>query len=664
MIKKKRLLEPIKIKGMEIKNRLGFAPMLNQPVSEDFGVGENTIRWFEERAKGGVGFQLIGAVNTSRYLFEMMAPFRDMYDIEGGINIFDDKFTPGYAKLARVMKTYDCRIGAQLAWPGPMGMHAPSSPPFPSEDNPMIDIMELEMGVKMPATELMEEQLEQCISDFASAAIRVKEAGLDFVEFHAAHGSATMGSSFISPFYNRRTDKYGGSWENRLRLPVEVIQAIRKAVGDDFPVFIRLSITEFLGDLGIKLEDSIKYVLPAVEKAGVDCIDVSFGSMTFASDSVIQPVYYPRGCFMYVSEAVKKATDLPVIGVGRIVDLDHAEECLEQGKADIIFIGRQLIVDPETPKKYFDGRAEDTRRCIGDCPEQGQCYPCTLNYDAFREGQNPIVPAKKSKKVFIAGGGVAGMEAARIAAMRGHKVTLYEKDANLGGMVAAISNDPLLADFGNAVEYLTVCMNKLNVDVKTGVEATPEIIKENNPDVVICATGSTMSIPKEVQGKPGVMDHIEALRRRDEIGQRVVVRGLGYGCELAVSLAQEGKDVILTGKGSQIAAGIPSLRKFWLLRKLSDINIAEAKKVDNPEVITEVELEDFTDKGVIILDKSGEKRILPADNLIISLGRKSNSSLYKSLKDEVPELYEIGDCSYAATIQKGIYKANDIARKI
>ncbi len=664
MENKSKLLEPIEIKGMKIKNRLGFAPMQNQPVSKEFGVGDNTIRWFDERAKGGVGLQLIGAVLVSKYFFDLTLPMREAMNASGGISIFDDKFIPGYARLAKAMRAYDCRIGAQLAFPGPMGMHGPSWPPYPTEEDPKIDLMELELDMKMPVTVIDKRQIEQFQNDFIDGAKRAKEAGLDFVELHAAHGSATLPSSFMSPYYNRRTDEYGGSWENRLRFAVETIEGMRKAVGDDYPIFIRLSIEEFLGNRGITLEDSIKHVIPAMEKAGVDCIDVSFGSMTYSSDSVIQPGYYPRGCFMYVSEAVKKATDLPVIGVGRILDLDFAEECLEEGKADIIYIGRQLIADPETPKKYFDGRPEDIRKCIGDCPARGECEPCTINYEAFREGQILITKADKPKKVFIAGGGVAGMEAARIAATRGHKVILCEKESELGGMVRSLSKDSLLADFGNIVEYLAVCMKKLGVDVITNNEATSEIIKEHNPDVVICATGSTMSIPNEVQGKHGVMNHIEALNKKDELGQRVVIRGLGYGCELALSLAKEGRDVTLIGKGSKIAAGIPSLRRFWLLRRLSDINIAEAKKLYNPRVITDVELIDFVEDGVVIADKSGEKSVLPADTLIISMGRKKNSSLYESLKDQVPELYHIGDCVGASTIQYAIYSANDVARKI
>ena len=208
-------------------------------------------------------------------------------------------------------------------------------------------------------------------------------------------------------------------------------RSIREAVGDNYPILVRITGDDLLGKGGITLEDTVKYVIPALEKAGVDGFDVSQGSITHSPQGIGIPLYYPRGCFIHYAEAIKKVTNLPVMAVGRVIDLDMAERFLQEGKADIINLGSQLLCDPETPKKYFEGRPEDIRKCIGDKP--GLCgRPCILNYDSH-DKPIPLKPAEKQKRVLIIGGGVAGMEAARVAALRGHKVTLVEKEPELGG---------------------------------------------------------------------------------------------------------------------------------------------------------------------------------------------------------------------------------------
>ena len=344
------------------------------------------------------------------------------------------------------------------------------------------------------------------------------------------------------------------------------LKDMRKAVCNDYPILLRFSANELMGKKGITLEDSVKYIVPALEKAGVDCIDVTQGSETHTCQGSTIPLYYPRGCFINHAEAVKKATNLPVIGVGRILDLDMAEKFLEEGKADIIYMGSQLMADPETPKKYFDGRPEDIRKCIG-CKPAFCGTPCTINYEiGFK--RIPLTSAEKQKKVLIIGGGVAGMEAAKVAALRGHKVTLIEKEAELGGMVATLALNPLNAEFRNIVNYLATQMRKLNVDVRVCREGTIADIKEFKPDVAILASGSSSTIPEVAEGKPWVVTHDKILKEQTAIGQRVIVWGF-FGAELAVSLAEQGKDVTLIARGGERAIGsdIAGIRSFWLLRK-------------------------------------------------------------------------------------------------
>ena len=660
----RKILEPIRIKSMEIKNRIGFGPMLNQPYGEDHGVCEDTIRWFIERAKGGAGFILTGAANPSLLAYEEALQMPSMGGLGLGLTIHDDKYTPGYAKLAEVMHSYGVKIGVQVAAGGALVGASPS--PYPKRD--FIDIL---MGLQIPTRELSLEELEQIKNETVAAAARVKAAGMDCVGLHCAHGYVSLWGGFMSPFSNIRTDKYGGSWENRLLYAAETIRDMRKAVGEDYPILVRISADELFGEAGVTLDNTLKYTIPILEEAGVDCFDVTMGSQLHNPNN-IPSLYVSRGHFMYLPAAVKKAAKVPVIGVGRILDMEMAEKYLEEGRADIIYLGRQLIADPETPKKYFEGRSEDIRKCIGDLPDLGGCVECCAVNPTppLMEATDSVTPAEKTKKILVIGGGVAGMEAARIAALRGHKVTLIEKDSELRGMVGILSYASLTAEFRNIIDFLSTQIGKLKVDVRACKEATPEDVKELNPDVVIIATGSSMTVPEVAQGKPGVMTHIEALRNKAAIGDKVVIQGLGYGPELAISLAEEGKDVTIFGKGDDLATNVPPLRRWFIIKRLTDVDVAKGdgdipmRVEGNPRVLTGVSLKDVTPQGVVLVDKEEKSETLPFDTFIISLGRRSNSSLFEALEGKAPELYQVGDCAKIGEIRDAIKSANEIARKI
>jgi 2,4-dienoyl-CoA reductase-like NADH-dependent reductase (Old Yellow Enzyme family)/thioredoxin reductase len=661
----RKILEPLEIRGMKLKNRIGYAPILGMPVAHDGTVNSETVRWFEERARGGVGFIMCGTLESlPPEGYSAKAPVRP----ETGASIYEDKYIPGWAELIKVIHSYDVKIGAQLAAPGPMMMEGPSPSPYPDPLSPTFGIFDLLAGTIVPVDEISLERMETLKGFLAAAAGRVKSAGFDCVELHCGHGGANLHGAFLSPYYNRRTDTYGGNWENRMRYIVETIDAIRKTVGKDYPIAVRFSADELLGERGITLEASATYITPALEKAGVDLIDVTQGSVMHSMQGVAIPLYYPRGCFIRNAEAVKKATNLPVIGVGRILDVDMAERFLEQGKADIIYLGSQLAADFETPKKYFEGKADEIRKCIG-CKPIFCSTPCTINYDSVF-GRIPLTPAPAKKKVLVIGGGVGGMEAARIAALRGHTVTLMEKEPALGGMVAALAETKLTREFKNIITYLGTQMRKLNVDVRVCKEATRADIDGMKPDVVIVACGSSMLIPDVAKGKPGVMDHIQACREMKAIGQKVVVWGL-VAAELAVSLAEEGKDVTMIGRGGPetIARDYPGIRQMYMFRKLTDIPLArvpgtETERVRNPQVLLHVDVKDITTEGMKISIDDGPETTLPYDTLIISLQRASNDSLFEQLQGKAAEVYKIGDCAKVGEIKEAIIAANEVARKI
>lgn len=657
-----KIFEPIDIKGMHLKNRIGMAPFLNMPADEENFINDQTVRWFEARAEGGTGLVMTGTVMP-------VAPSDQARQLGfGGVGIYDDKFIPGFARVAKALHAHGASFGVQMGMGGPMAGMSPSPPPYPDEESATDELFFVLAGFRMPIVEISLEQIELFKDAIAQAAARAKAAGADCVELHCAHGGATLNCSFISPYYNRREDKYGGSWENRLRFPVETIQKMRKALGDDFPILVRISADQLLGKRGITLKDTTNIIVPALEKAGVDCIDVSQGDMIRSGQGITIPLYYPTGCFIDLAAAVKKVTKLPVIGVGAIFDMDMTEKYLQEGKADIIYMGRQLTADPETPKKYLEGRREDIRKCIGCL---SGCGPCPVNYDIHNEGI-PLTPAKKPKKVLVIGGGVGGMEAARIAALRGHKVTLIEKDSELGGMVTALAQAKLMTQFMNIVNYLGNQMRRLKIDVHICKEASIRDVEELKPDVVVLATGASAVIPEVARGKPGVMTHKEAMKRKKEIGQKVVIWGT-FGAELALSLAEEGKDVVLLTQAgeSALASDLTGVRRFYILRKLTDVNLPrptpDTARVSNPKVLFDVDMEEITAKGIKIKDKDGKTKVIPYDTLIVStrFGQmKRNDSLFDELQGKVPEIYKIGDCADVKGIQDAIWSANEVARKV
>jgi 2,4-dienoyl-CoA reductase-like NADH-dependent reductase (Old Yellow Enzyme family)/thioredoxin reductase len=651
---KKMIFEPITIGSMTLKNRIGLAPLLNMPdVFTTFTITDRTIKWFEERAKGGAGL-----VMTGTFIPELLA-------LPGAMDQF--------AKLAKAVQSHGAKLGVQIGAGGVLGGLGPSPMPYPDERHPKLSIFQYMTGQLsfMPGIEtinvISKEEIERLQGVFPQAAKALKEAGVDCVELHCAHGGATLFCAFISPFYNRREDEYGGSWENRLRFPVETLKNMREAVGPDYPLLVRIDADELLGEEGITLDDTLKMVVPALEAAGVSCFDVSQGSILHSPEGITIPMYYPRGCYIHHAEAVKKVTNLPVIGVGRIVDLDMAEKYLQEGRADIIYLGRQLTADPETPHKYAQGRLDEIRKCIG-CLE-GCGTPCPINYDISPDAL-PLTPAAKKKKILIIGGGVAGMEAARVLALRGHQVILVEKGAALGGTVAVLAQDPLAAEFKNIVDYLGTQMRKLNIDVRVCREATPRLVEEIKPDVIVLATGASMRIPESAENKPGVMDHVEALKNRAAIGQKVVIWGLMYGAEFAISLAREGKDVTLVGEAGEdtLASHASMNRRWWIVRQLVDMNVVRAtpdsQRVFNPRVLFHTKVEQISPEGMTIRDKDGKQNVLPFDTLIISRGRKKNDELFAALEGKAEEVYKIGDCANAANILGAVWSANELARKI
>lgn len=524
-----------------------------------------------------------------------------------------------------------------------------------------------------------EEELDYLAECVAQCGRRAKEAGLDCVEIHSAHSTGLLYATALNPFFNNRDDEYGGDIRRRFHLLEKTVKRMRELVGEDFPIFVRINGDDLMGQLGNTNEDVCKYLVPILEEIGVDAIDISQGGPMYTTEGPLPPMYYPRGCWMHLSGAVKKVTKLPVVGAGRVTTIEMAAKYIEEDVVDIMYLGREIFADGECIRNFLrDGDDRNSRQCIS-CLQPG-CMPCTVNFKerwAALPGFPPIVNDKKTddpKKVLVIGGGVAGMEAARVAAERGHNVTLWEKDGRLGGNVMTLSEVNLTSEFRNLVEFQQKQLGEAGVDVRCCYEATIDRVKEFAPDVVLLATGFRMPLPENIDGGLMVMDHMSAIRRKREfrsLGQwhkKVVIYGFPAS-EFAIELAEQGCDVTLMGpaKDTAIAAEgyITRERKVFLRRKLTDVNYIRdgesSQRVTNPRVLTHVKLEGVDAEGVHYYH-NGIHKTMSYDVLIYSGARKQNLELLEKLEKVVPAVYRIGDADKIDNIKGAIQSANMVAR--
>jgi 2,4-dienoyl-CoA reductase-like NADH-dependent reductase (Old Yellow Enzyme family)/thioredoxin reductase len=530
---------------------------------------------------------------------------------------------------------YNARIAIQIMhatlenWDGKVVQVSPSPVIVPAR------VMGILGG---PPHELSVEEIAERVGWFASAAKRAKEAGFDGVEVHGAHQYIV--AAFLSSATNQRTDKYGGSVKNKARFLVEILQAIKREVGPDFPVWVRFNAQEWGVGNGITIEET-KQMVPLVVEAGAQALHVSaYGAGSYITTA---PIPDTPGFLVPLAEEVKKLTNVPVIAVGRL-DLELGERILEEGKADLIAIGRRLMVDPDLPNKVAEGRLEEVIPCIGcmECierlafDERGEGLTCVVNPTMGRERAYQIKPVRKAKKVVVVGGGPAGMQAAIVAAQRGHKVTLFEKDAKLGGQLNIAALPPFKGDIFPWIQYLVNQVKKAGVAVKLNADATAEIVTKGNPDAVVIATGGTPAMP-EIPGidKPNVVTAQDVLSGKAKAGQNVVIIGGGMvGCETGHYLAGQGKTVTIIEILKRMASDMFIMTRRRLMDGL------RSKKVT---LLASATCEEIREGSVLVNTAEGKKETIPANTVIIAVGYKANDRLYKALEGKVSEIYCIGN---------------------
>jgi len=645
-----KLFESITIGTMHLKNRLAFGEVCTLGDEEGY-MTQSTIDFYVERAKGGAGLIMVGAACP---------------DIAGAFckrigRLDDDRYIPRLAEMTRAIHeaSPNVKVGIEILHVGrQMHLDAPGAMPGVSPVAP--SAVDYRWGI-VPH-ELTIDECEQLIDRFAQAARRCRDADFDCVCIHAAHGYLV--SQFLSPYTNKREDKYGGTVENRARFACEIIEGIKKLNGEDFPVLIKINGEDFVhADEQITIEETI-LLAPLLEKAGVDELHISGGQHESYLPNTIGLYCIPKGAFVDHASEVKKVVQVPVGAINRINDPVFAEQILAEGKADLIWMTRALIADPELPNKASEGRFEEIRTCIAcnNCVHILQDkwfgdYKCAINPEATRERELQITRTLRRKDVLVIGGGPAGLEGARVAALIGHDVTLWEKESRLGGQVNLAAMPPGKEEFANLVRYFSSQMKSVGVKVELEKEATLALVQEKRPDAVIIATGSSSLTPAIPGIEKGIVSYgRDVIAGKAEVSNTVVVLGGGeVGMETAQLLAAQGKKVILVEQYAKMGTGMIRQAYHWVRGQLT---------ANDAETLTSTKVEEIVDNGVIVVDQDDNRRLIEADSVVVAAGAKSERALLGALEGKVPELYLVGDCMYPGNIMSAIYQGTMVARML
>lgn len=676
--KPKLLGQPGKIGTMELKNRLVIPAMCTNYTYQGH-LTDQAVYYYGLRAQGGAGFIIIEASAID-------------YPIGRSVlncAVSDDKYIPTLKKLTDEVHKYGTKVALQIMHSGRQTTNTIcGSQPVSCSPAASAQVLYADIPRAMTLYEC-----KNTIKQFGEAALRAKQAGFDAVEVHYAHGY--LGSAFLSPTLNTRTDEYGGL-EGGLKFCCEVIEEMKQRCGGDYPVLCRINGDDYDPAGGVTSIDS-RLISVGLERAGVDCINISAGLRESDHHLHDQTMASPRGSWVYMAEGIKKTVNIPVMIAKRISE-DMVEEILVNGRADFVCIGRPHITDPQYGRKLLEGRSEDILPCIW-CA-QG-CFDvlwmlapttCLVNPAVGRMDERPIdglekAPAKK--KVLVVGGGPAGCKAALIAAKRGHDVTLYEKDNRLGGVFRLATQSPAKTEVERLFSYFEHALPKAGVHVALGTEFTPEAVETVKPDVAVIAVGADPIIPEKIPGADGpqVISVADVMSGKTEVGNRVAIWTCSYHCrftcgpkvtpvegdptnvnsnysyacragygavDTAEYLASQGKLVNIVTEREAIVPGMGYTSRGYLLRRFYRANI---------RVCNNAKVKKITDQGIII-EKAGITFLLDADTIIISVGARSQKGLAEALEGKVDELYTVGDCDTVGNAMKAIESAYDTAIKI
>ncbi|WMJ86840.1 oxidoreductase [Anaerocolumna sp. MB42-C2] len=658
------LFQPMKIGTMKVKNRIAMAPMGLHAKNPDGSFNQDAVDLYVARAKGGVGLIVTTGIACQNKLDAMHATLATA----------GDSYIESNKKLTDEVHKYGAKIVLQIA--NGAGRNRKDgffidNDPISSSENPNV------WHPEMMHRALTTEEVQFLIQSYANGAYIAKQAGFDGVEVHALHEGYLM-DQFSMECTNRRTDQYGGSLENRLRYATETVQAIKKKCGKDFPVLIRYSVKSYMKGLGIDkgalpgenfveygrdLEESAK-IAKILQGAGYDALDADNGtyeSWYFAHP----PVYMPKACNLADAQYIKQFVDIPVICAGKMDDPEISTEAVANGSIDAISVGRALLADPEWPHKVQAENFDDIRPCIGchaGCLERffsGKNTSCAINPQVGMESKYEIKPADVKKNIMVIGGGISGMEAARISALRGHKVDLYERTNNLGGVFIPASSMSFKDEDKKLIQWYVKQLKDTGVTVHMNTEVNENTIKTAKPDSVFVATGSTArKLTIDGADSEKVITAVEALLETKPISDKVVVIGGGLtGVEIAYSLTKD------KGKHVEILEMLPDILQVKGLNAANKTMLQNLVLSHNIGVHTNVNVTAITSNGVQF-EENGSSVELDAGTIITSIGYISDKSLYEALKDCGAEVHLIGDASKVSNLMGAIWDAYEIAMAI
>ncbi|MBN1833671.1 MAG: FAD-dependent oxidoreductase [Deltaproteobacteria bacterium] len=627
------LFSPLKVGHLTLKNRIISAPMTFPILTSDGCLTPEAIAFYELRAKGGAAVvtvsELIVHSSTGKYY-----PVQVLMDASNAKD--------SLATAAHAVKRHGAIPSMELSHGGKYSLKNAENPISFGPSDEFVD------GTQV-AREMPKKMIVEIIEAYGKASSLCKEAGFEMLLIHAGHGWLLQ--QFLSPATNKRRDEYGGNLENRARLALEVIDKIRSVVGPDFPLELRMSAEEYLDD-GYSFDEAIQFAKLVESK--IDLLQVSTGAHEGSFDKTHPSAFMERGVNVHYAEEMKRNVSIPVSTIGALNEPEMMEDIIVSGKADAVVMARALLADPYLPKKAFAGKDQEIVRCY-------RCYTCMA--ERMTTGLricalNPVIgseyeasfvhPTVRPKNVLIAGGGPGGMQAAITAAERGHNTILCEKTDELGGALKAVRRISFKKDLFQFIATKTILMKKTGVDVRMNTEVTPELVEDMKPDVLIIAVGAEPIIPP-LPGidSPKVIIANDLPDKYDMLGAKVAVLGGGLvGCETAVHLAQEGKDVTLIEMLHELCPDANPRYRPLLLDQLERLVTCK----------TETRGIRITEEGLVCSDQDGNESVLEADTVICAVGQKPLRTVAEKLRICAPEVIEIGDCVKSGHVTDAVFR--------
>ena len=633
-----KLFSPIQLGNMTVKNRIFMSAMSTALCSMENEVTDEALAYYIARARGGAGF-----LTTEN----VMVDENSHYNIPNNMGLYRDEQIPGMQRLADAVHQFGAKVGVQLLHGGPAATSTLNGGriPIAASAIPLRSVGEIPRAMTV-------EEIHCLTEKFVQAAIRAQEAGIDAVEVHAAHRHGVLGT-FLSPLSNKRVDEYGGSVEGRMRFLLEVVSGIRKALGPDYPIIVRMSMTEAEPG-GQSMLDAI-YIAQCLEQAGVNLLNLSNGTLeTFWK--TVTPNGTPRGVNTELSKQLKETVTIPVGVIGRNCEPWAAEQVLALGRTDVVYMGRALLCDPDFPNKAQEGRTADIRPCIGctDCITHvhGRQIRCTMNPYAGKETQYPA-KADNSKKILVIGGGPSGLQAAATAAQRGHRVTLLEESDHLGGQMFLAGIPISKQDIAQGTKYLIHTARQAGVELRFNAHTDEQTLRAEHPDAVIMATGSSPIMPGFLKGARQLVSAWDVLAGKVATGQNIVVVGGGaVGCETAEFLVHPQNDRSLRGKRVTVIEMADNLMKDD--RSYARSLLVRRMQEKGCTILVNAKVEDVKDDELVYSQQGKLITLKGVDTVICALGSRPNSGAVELAALLGVPVYSVGDTLKIGRIYEAI----------